>query len=155
MNSSSLKLTNVLIGKAIFEILLVGVIAVGSYINMFPPTFHGWGEAVPETKSVAGWAVDDSQPWGRVEIQLFIDDKFFSTQVAQLSRPDVKAAGWAKDDWHGYSFPLVALQPGRHEARVYALHESGNGERYTLQLLGDPIIVDVEQNGDWLRVGER
>ena len=155
MNSPSLKLTNVLIGKAIFEILLVGVIAVGSYITVFPPTFHGWGEAVSETKSVAGWAVNNADPWGRVEVQLFIDDKFFATQLAQLSRPDVKAAGWTKDDWHGYGFQLPNLQPGRHEARVYALHESGNAERYTLQLLGDPIIVEVGPDGEWRKVGER
>ena len=155
MNNSSLKLTNILIGKAVIETLLVGVIAVGSYINMFPPTFHGWGEAVPETKSIAGWAVNNAEPWNRVEVQLFIDDKFFATQVAQLLRPDVKATGWARDDWHGYSFPLPNLQAGHHDARVYVLHESGNAERYTLQLLGDPIVVEVEQNGEWRRVGER
>src|ERR1051325_5118934 len=155
MNSASLKLTNVLIGKAIFEILLVGVIAVGSYITVFRPTFHGWGAAVSETKAVAGWAVNTHDPWNRVKGQLVIDDKFFATQLAQLSRPDVKAAGWAKDDWHGYSFQLAKLNAGRYEARVYALHGSGNAERYTLQLLGDPIIVEVGPNGEWRKVGER
>jgi hypothetical protein len=155
MNSPSLKLTNVLIGKAIFEILLVGAIAVGSYISMFPPTFHGWGEAVPDAKSIAGWAVNSAEPWARVEVQLFIDENFVATQTAQLPRPDVKAAGWAKDDWHGYGFQLPNLKPGRHEARVYALHASGYAERYTLQLLGDPIIVEVDQNGKWQKVDQR
>jgi hypothetical protein len=149
MNTPSVKLTNVLIGKAVIEILLVGVIAVVSYINLFPPTFHGWGEAVPESKSVAGWAVNNAEPWGRVEVQLFIDDNFFATQLAQSSRPDVQAAGWSKDEWHGYEFKLPNLQPGHHEARVYALHAKGNAERYTLQLLGGPITFEIGQNGEW------
>src|SRR6476620_136068 len=139
MNNSSLKLTNILIGKAVIETLLVGAISVGSYLNMFPPTFHGWGEAVPESKSIAGWAVSNAAPWSRVEVQLFIDDEFVATQRAALSRPDVKAAGWSKDEWHGYSFQLGNLKSGPHEARAYAVHGSGKGARYTLQLLGDPI----------------
>ena len=155
MNNSSLKLTNILIGKAVIETLLVGVIAVGSYINIFPPTFHGWGEAVPESKSIAGWAVSNAAPWARVEVQLFIDDKFFGTQRAELSRPDVKTAGWSKDEWHGYSFQLDNLKSGTHEARVYAVHSSGNGARYTLQLLGDPIEFEVDQNGDWQKASKR
>ena len=140
MNSASLRLTNVLIGKAIFEILLVGAIAVASYISMFPPTFHGWGEAVVESRSISGWVVDDADPWRRVEVQLFVDGKFVGTTVAQLSRPDVMTAGWSKDEWHGYEFVVTGLTEGMHEAKVYALHRSG--ERYTLQLLGNPITFE-------------
>jgi hypothetical protein len=154
MNSSS-KLINILIGKAVIETLLVAIIAVGSYANMFPPTFHGWGEAVSQTKCIAGWAVNNASPWERVQVQLFIDDKFIATQAAQLSRPDVNAAGWARDQWHGYSFDVPDLRAGSHEARVYAVHESGKGARYTLQLLGDPVQFDVDQNGAWRKVAER
>ena len=81
--------------------------------------------------------MDNAEPWQRVEVQLFVDGNFAGTQVAQLSRPDVSAAGWAKDEWHGYEFVLDGLSVGTHEARVYALHRSG--ERNTLQLLGNPI----------------
>ena len=133
------QLTNLLIAKSILETILVGTIAVAVYLNAFPPTFHGWGEAVTESHTIAGWAVDDAKRWDRVEVQLFVDGKFIATQVAQLSRPDVVAAGWAKDEWHGYSFQMPGLPDGPHEARVYAVHSSGNGSRYTLQLLGDPI----------------
>ena len=131
------RLVNLLIAKSILDTVLVGAIAVVVYLNAFPPTFHGWGEAVVEAQSISGWAVNDAHPWERVEVQLFIDGKFVATQVAQLSRPDVVAAGWAKDEWHGYNFILTDLTLGPHEARVYALHRSGN--RMTLQLLGDPI----------------
>ena len=70
-------------------------------------------------------------------------------QVANLSRPDVSAAGWAKDEWHGYEFQSVKLNTGTHEARIYAVHQSGRGERYTLQLLGDPIELSVLPDGSW------
>jgi hypothetical protein len=143
------QLVNVLIAKSILETVLVGAIAVIVYLHVFPPTFHGWGEAVAESRSIAGWVVSDADPWRRVEVQLFIDGKFAGTQVAQLSRPDVLAAGWSKDEWHGYNFVIADSAVGTHEARVYALHPSGNGARYSLQVLGDPIRFEVNGNGGW------
>ena len=145
------RLVNLLIGKSIAETILVGAIAVGVFLNAFPPTFHGWGEAVAETKSIAGWAVNDADPWERVEVQIFIDGKLAATQTANVSRPDVAAAGWARDEWHGYNFALSTLAVGNHEARVYALRVSGAARRYTLQLLGDPIRFVVNADGSWRR----
>ena len=143
------KLVNLLIVKSILDTILVATIAVVVYFNAFPPTFHGWGEAVVQEKRIAGWAVNDADPWARVEVQLFIDGKFAGTQLAQLSRPDVAAAGWSKDEWHGYNFVVNGLTAGVHEARVYALHQ--NGERYTLRLLGDPIRFEVDVDDNWKR----
>jgi hypothetical protein len=142
------KLVKLLIVKSILDTILVATIAVVVYLNAFPPTFHGWGEAVVQEKRIAGWAVNDADPWGRVEVQLFIDGKLAGTQVAQLSRPDVVASGWSRDEWHGYSFVLSDLK-GVHEARVYAVHSSGNGSRYTLQMLGDPIKFEILEDGTW------
>jgi hypothetical protein len=96
--------------------------------------------------------VNDADPWERVQVQLFIDGKLSGAQVANQSRPDVVAAGWAKDEWHGYNFALQSLPAGTHEARVYAVRESGGGTRYTLQLLGDPIRFVVNDDGQWRRV---
>jgi hypothetical protein len=141
------KLVNLLLAKSIIETIFVGVLAVVVYTKLFPPTFHGWAEAVVESRSISGWAVDNADPWGRVEVQLFVDGKFVGTQVAQLSRPDVQAAGWAKDEWHGYSFVVNGLGVGMHEARVYALHKQGN--RYTLQMLGDAITFQADADGKW------
>jgi len=146
------QLVNLLIGKSIAETILVGAIAFVAYLNAFPPTFHGWGEAVVESRAIAGWAVNNAAPSERVEVQLFIDGKLGGTQTANLSRPDVVAAGWAKDEWCGYNFTLASVTTGNHEARVYALHESGAGARYTLQLLGDPIRFLVNADGSWRRV---
>ena len=136
MKPSRSQLVNLLIGISILQTIFVGVLAVVVWTKAFPPTFHGWGEAI-NSQTIAGWAVNNAAPWERVEVQLFIDDKLYATQVAQQTRPDVRDKGWAQDEWHGYWFALDALPPGQHEARVYALHRSGN--RMTLQLLGDPI----------------
>ncbi len=142
------KLVTLLLAKSIIETIFVGALAVVVYTKLFPPTFHGWGEAVVESRSISGWAVDNADPWRRVEVQLFVDGKLVGTQVAQLSRPDVVAAGWAKDEWHGYSFIMNGLGVGTHEARVYALHKQGN--RYTLQMLGDAITFEVAESGSWI-----
>lgn len=150
MNRS--QLVNVLIGKSILETVMIGVIAVGFYIDAFPPYFHGWGEATPNT--IAGWAVNNSMPWDRVRVQLFIDGTFRGIATANLPRPDVVAAGWANDEWHGYSFNVPQLKEGVHEARVYALHESGGGVRYSLQLLGDPIRFAVRADGSLLDISK-
>jgi hypothetical protein len=143
------QLVNLLIAKSVLETILVGTIALVVYLKAFPPTFKGWGEAVAASQSISGWVVSEAEPWRRVEVQLFVDGKLVGTQVAHRSRPDVVAAGWAKDEWHGYSFQVSALNPGAHEARVYALHSSSKGARYTLQLLGDPIQFEVRTDGNW------
>ena len=149
MKQRSSKLVNLLIAKSILETILVGTIVVVAHVKAFPPTFHGWGEAVLSSQSIAGWAVNSAAPWERVEVQLFVDGRFVATQVASLSRPDVQAAGWSKDEWHGYEFRISGLTAGSHEARVYAVHGSGSGARYTLQMLGDPITFEVKEDGRW------
>jgi len=143
MKTSS-KLVHLLIGKAIIETVMIAAIAVGFNFVAFPPTYHGWGEVELTSGAIAGWAVNDASPWERVHVQLFINGKFVADQIANRSRPDVKKAGWAEDEWHGYGFPQPELPVGIHEARVYAVHESGGASRYTLQLLGDPIMILVK-----------
>ena len=141
------KLVNLLLAKSVLETIFVGTLAVVVYLRAFPPTFHGWGEAVVESRSISGWVVDNADPWRRVEVQLFVDGNLVGTQVAQLSRPDVVAAGWAKDEWHGYSLVVSGLSVGVHEAKVYALHKQG--DRFTLRMLGDAIRFQVEADGRW------
>jgi hypothetical protein len=149
MKKPASQLVKLLIAKSVVETILVITIAVVVHVKAFPPTFHGWGEAVVETQSIAGWAVNSASPWERVEVQLFIDGRFVEIQEAHLSRPDVQAAGWSRDEWHGYNFRVPGLSVGLHEARVYAGHASGNGTQYTSQLLGDPIRFEVKEYGRW------
>lgn len=146
MKTPSTRLVHVLIAKSIAETLLVGALAVFTFVTILPPYFHGWGEVTES--GIAGWAINNASPWERVEVQLFVDGKFVAAAVADQSRPDVSAAGWARDAWHGYTFALNPL-PAEvsdaqvHEARVYAVHDSGAGLRKSLQLLGNPIWFSV------------
>ncbi len=142
MKTPSNTLVHVLIGKSVLETLLVGTLASFSFLQALPPYFHGWGEVTE--RGISGWVVNNAAPFDRVEVQLFIDGRFVATRVANDPRPDVVAAGWAKDEWHGYTFPITSLSSGLHEARVYAVHDSGGGLRKTLQLMGDPISFSVE-----------
>ena len=140
-----MKLVHALIAKSLAETILVAALAVAFYLSAFPASFHGWGELTPHT--ISGWVVDQHAPSDRVVVQLFIDGKFVASSTANLSRPDIVAPGWAKDEWHGYTFDVLTVREGRHQARVYALHASGRGVRQTLQLVGDPISFDVDHNG--------
>jgi hypothetical protein len=144
MKKPPMSLVHVLIGKSIFETLLVVSLAVLFFLDAFPH-FSGWGEVTPQ--GISGWVVKNRAPGHRVEVQLFVDDQFAGRTVANQSRTDVMAAGWSEDEWHGYTFPVSFLQAGTHEARVYALHDSGHGARKTLQLVGDPIRFVVSQDG--------
>lgn len=146
MTTPSARLVNLLLGKSIIETLVVGALAVFTFISVLPPYFHGWGELTDT--GISGWAVNNSSPAERVEVQLFVDGKFVAQGIADKHRPDVLAAGWAQDAWHGYTFTAPAV-PGEknqvHEARVYALHDSGGGSRKSLQLLGDPIRFAINE----------
>lgn len=153
MDQTRLKLFRILIGKSIAETLFVACLAGGFFFTAFPPYFHGFGEATADT--ISGWAVNNRAPWDRVEVQLFIDDRFVASGVANLSRPDVQQAGWSQDEWHGFSFPVVNIAAGVHEASVYAVHESGGGMRRTLQLLGYPIRFAVAEDGKLRDLVER
>jgi len=149
MRKPSSRLVNVLIAKSILETVFVGAVAIVVYLTAFPPFFQGWGEAVIETQSIHGWVVNYARPWDRVEVELYVDGRFLDRDLATHNRPDIMTAGWSIDGYHGYGFALPKMEPGNHEARVYAVHGSGNGERYTLQLVGDPIKFRIRNDGSW------
>jgi hypothetical protein len=144
-NTVRRKLSQLLIAKSIAETLLVATIAVFFYLTLFPPYFRGWGEATEH--EIAGWAVNEAAPLERVEVQLFIDGKLVAGGLANHSRPDVLAAGWSTDEWHGYSFAVPPMATGEHVAQIYALHSNRDGTRRTLQLLGDSIRFRADEDG--------
>lgn len=136
------RLTSYLIVKSIIEILFVGALAIIFYLTAFAPFFRGALD-MADAHNVAGWVVNQAEPQAHVEVQLYIDGKFAGNRLADVSRPDVKAAGRAEDELHGFVFDTPALALGEHEARVYAVHESGRGERRTLQLIGKPLLFSI------------
>jgi hypothetical protein len=138
------RLTNFLIAKSIAEALFVGALAVTFYLTAFTPFFRGSLDHA-DARHVAGWVVNQARPQSHVEVQLYIDGRFAGNGTANLSRPDVKAAGRAEDENHGFTFDLPALPAGPHEARVYAVHVSGEGQRRTLQLVDKPLVFSVNE----------
>lgn len=139
------RLANYLIVKSIVETLFVAALALGFYLTAFAPYIHGVLD-MADAQQVAGWAVDQSSPQASVEVQLYIDGRFVSDGKADVARPDVKAAGRAADERHGFVFATPPLPAGEHEARVYAVHASGAGVRRTLQLIGKPLTFHVTAN---------
>ena len=102
---SPAKLVYLLIGKSIFEVLLVGGVSVAFYFATTNPYFRGWLDQADE-KVVSGWAVDESNPGARVELQLFIDGNFIDDQIAAkwprcISVHPLSCSGCSLDDYRG------------------------------------------------------
>jgi hypothetical protein len=144
MKKPSISLVHILIAKSIIETLLISVLVVVYFLDVFPH-FHGWGEVT--RNAISGWTVNSRDPFERVEVQLFVDDKFIGRTVADQSRPQVIAGGWATDEWHGFTIPVSTLESGNHEARVYAVHNSGRSARKTLQLVGHAFRFQMGPDG--------
>jgi hypothetical protein len=132
--------------------LLVGAAAVVAHAVFFPPRYRGWGEVTAEGR-IAGWMVDERAPGRRVEVQVYVDGRLVAAGPAELPRPDVVAAGRARDERCGYSFPAPALAPGLHEARVFATHAVAGGSYVTLQMTGKPLPFTVDEAGRALPTG--
>jgi hypothetical protein len=140
--SARRRLAHLLIAKSVAEALFVGALAAGFFYFAFNPYFRGTLDQA-DAKTISGWVVDDSRPSARVEVQLYVDGRFAASGVADRARPDVLAAGRAQDERHGFVFDSATTASGEHEARVYAVHESGGGARRTLQLVGQPLRFSV------------
>lgn len=139
------RLTYYLIVKTIADVLLVAFLAVGFYLTAFNPYFHGWVDDA-NSRWIRGWVIDSIAPTEDVEAQLYIDGRFVESQPANQVRPDIVASRLAENERHGFFFNTPTLEEGEHEARVYAVYESGEGARRTLQLIGKPFRFITETN---------
>jgi hypothetical protein len=139
------RLTYYLIVKTIFDVLLVAVLALGFYLTAFNPYFHGWVDDA-NSRWIRGWVIDSREPAEEVEAQLYIDGRFVESQPANQQRPDIVASRLAENEPHGFFFNTPSLEEGEHEARIYAVHVSGEGVRRTLQLIGKPFRFITEAN---------
>lgn len=135
-------LVRLLIVKSVIEAIVVIAVAVAFYLTTTNPNLRGsLDHADPQT--ISGWAVDGGHAGRRVEVQLFIDNRFVEQRMASDFRPDVHEARNADDVWHGFVFHTPALAPGEHEARVYALNRSAATTRRALQIIGQPLRFNV------------
>ncbi|MER3427571.1 MAG: hypothetical protein C4334_05635 [Pyrinomonas sp.] len=140
------RLVHALIAKAFLDIIFIIALVASSSFQLFEPRFRGNVDEANAAR-VAGWVVNAAVPARRVEVQLYIDGRFIAHSVADLPRPDVVAAGRAKDAASGFEFKTPPLDAGLHEARVYVMHRSEDDARRTLQLLGKPLAFRVERRG--------
>lgn len=142
---------HLVLGFLIVTTLAILLVCVYWNLVFFPPAFTGWGEVTPDQK-IAGWAINRRDANRRVEVQLYIDDRFVGHTVAELPRPDVVQAGWTQDPRCGYAFPVPALSAGVHEARVYGMYQVPGGNYVTLQMTGDPLKFSVDADGSVMPV---
>ncbi len=119
-------------------ILIIGIVSLYFYLTIFPASFRGWPEITPY-QTIAGWVVNEAVPQASVEVELYIDNHFVAAKLADISRPDVVAAGRATNDKCGFNFPLPTLERGEHVAQVYAAHKIGVGVYRSLQRIGKPL----------------
>jgi hypothetical protein len=130
------RLSHVLIAKSLAEGLFVVALAVYFSYTNFNPYFRGSVDTADE-RVVTGWVVNEASPGERVEVHLYVNGHFVSRRVADAPRPDVFEAGRSLDAYHGFVFHLPPLPPNRtYEARVYAMHETGDPTRRALQEFG-------------------
>jgi hypothetical protein len=129
------RLTKLLLAKLTLDLLFVAALAVYTHAVAFRPFYSGSLDYA-DSRSVRGWVVDRAEPASAVEVQLYVDGRFAAAARADEQRPDVFEKGFAEDERHGFVFSLGTVQPGEHEARVYAVHASRAGARRTLQQIG-------------------
>jgi hypothetical protein len=132
------RLTKLLLAKLTLDLLFVAALAVYTHAVAFPPFYSGSLDHA-DGLSVRGWVVDRAAPDKPVEVQLYVDGRFFAAGVADQPRPDVAEKGFAPDERHGFVFTFERDLYGEHEARVYAVHSSAGGRRRTLQQIGRPL----------------
>lgn len=126
--------------------LFIGVLSVGVSALFYPQHFRGWGELTADG-AVVGWAVNQSAPSERVEVLLYVDGRPVTSGTADMPRPDVVAAGHARDERCGYRFVLPQLGAGQHEVRIYSSHRVAIGNYRTLQLTGRPLRFTLDETG--------
>lgn len=131
-------IARLLIAKSVLDVLVLGIVSLSFYYSAFSPSLRGsLEEAGPEW--IKGWAVDLSNKNKRLEVHLYVNGKFVESRTADFANPAIATANIAVDPNHGFLFYTPPLDPGSHEARVYAVHESGEGQRRTLQQLGEAL----------------
>jgi hypothetical protein len=144
-----MRLTRLLITKSLAETLFVSALAVYFYFTTAPAVYQGWTEVT--ARGIAGWVVNRQQkPGEHVEVQLYVDGRFIGNTFADISRPDVVAAGRARDEHCGFNFELPTLSTGEHEAQAYALHYNRRTNRRALLSVGPHLRFKVETGGNLL-----
>ena len=131
--------------KFTLEILLLAAVASYAAWSNFHPLVRGAIDlTLPER--VTGWTFDPESPLEALEVQLFIDGRFYAAQRADQPRPDLVAAGAASDPHHGFSFTIApaTLPAGRHRVEVFVLRPALTNHQTLIPLANEPKSFFVE-----------
>ncbi|MBA2341479.1 MAG: hypothetical protein H0V88_13900 [Pyrinomonadaceae bacterium] len=131
-----------IIAKALIETLFVVSLVLSFHYRAFNTRFSGRITEVNGRK-VTGWVFDEGAPSKPIEVQLYLNDQFVASRIADHQRRDSVNTGDAVEDAHEFEFDLSSKPVGEYEARVYVVQESGGGARRTLQTLHDPVRFRV------------
>ena len=123
------------LAKTFLEIALLCVAASVATFASFHPGVRGAIDVV-DGGQVAGWAYDPDTPLTPVEVQLFIDGRFYAAQTADRPRPDLVRAGATVKPTHGFEFPLSSFLParGRHTVEVFVRRMALGGHQTLIPL---------------------
>jgi len=133
------------IAKFFIEILFICAVATLAAFAYFNPALRGAIE-MADAKHIEGWAYNPLAAGERLEVQLFIDNRFVAATRAENRRDDLVAAGVMRDAFHGFSFTLEGGQfgRGRHRAQVYVVHQTPGSSRTLLPISKRARIFIVE-----------
>jgi len=136
-----------IIAKAILETLFVIFLVVSFHYRTFYSRFDGRIDEA-NGRRVAGWMIAEAEPSKPVEMQLYINDEFAASSIADRPRRSAANVELAQEGAHKFAFDVPPLAAGNYEARVYVVHESGGDDRRTLQALPQParFRVDAERS---------
>lgn len=134
------RLLSAVLIKTAAEILLVCVVASLAAFKTFSPQLRGAIDIADQTH-IAGWVNDPRLPETSLEVQLFIDDRFIATTLADKPRQDLVNANVTKRHNHGFNFDLDQLQlsPGKHSAQVYAVRDAAGESKILIPIVASPI----------------
>ncbi len=138
------RLLRAVFAKTAAELALLCVIATIAAFWNSSPLLRGAIDVADHTR-VAGWAYDPTSPAEALEVQVFIDEKFTFSAIANESREDLVRAGAADGPNHGFSIPTgdLKLQPGTHTIQVYAVRNSAGASKILSPLSRSPIPFPV------------
>jgi PKD repeat protein len=93
-----------------------------------------------------GWAYDADGGTQPIYVHIYIDGRFYTSILANGSRPDLVSAGVAPNAEHGYSFTITGYDLTRaHEVVVYGLNYGGGGPNPVL--MNSPVTIGTKPNG--------
>ncbi|HYN85933.1 MAG TPA: hypothetical protein VER32_11820 [Pyrinomonadaceae bacterium] len=133
------RIRRLLVAKAALETLFVVALAAAFFHVNWNPRVRGAVASDGRTR-VEGW-VAGGRADSALEVQLFVDGRFVASATADGEPPK---GGERPAGARGFSFALPRLEPGEHEARVYAVHVGGGRTRLALHPVGGGVRVRGE-----------